>query len=101
MTALAGFVGDLTALILSSQRRAYTAEEIHGEVLRIAENHKQQIEGVLMPNESDKLRAWAAMAREAIPALPTITDPELRAKAEDASCDLLHRIALFVTEDLA
>lgn len=49
----------------------------------------------------DKLRTWAAMAREAIPALPTITDPELRAKAEDASCDLLHRIALFVTEDLA
>ena len=48
----------------------------------------------------DKLRAWAAMAREAIPALPTITDPELRAKAEDVSCDLLHRIALFVTEDL-
>lgn len=96
----AGFIGDITALVLASQRSTHTAEEVHEKVLRISERHKGELMSTLHPSDIDKLRAWSAMAREAIPALPTITDPELRTKAEDVSCDLLHRIAMFVTEEL-
>jgi len=46
----------------------------------------------------DKLRTWAAMAREAVPALPTIADPELSSRATDAAQDLLHRIAIFLDD---
>lgn len=46
----------------------------------------------------DKLRTWAAMAREAVPALPTIADPDLSSRATDAAQDLLHRIAIFLDD---
>lgn len=45
-----------------------------------------------------KLRTWASMAREAVPALPTIADPELSSRADATAQDLLHRIAIFLDD---
>ena len=94
----ASFIGDVTALVLASQRSVHTAEEVHEKVLRISERHKGELMATLHPSDLDKLRTWAAMAREAVPALPTIADPDLSSRATDAAQDLLHRIAIFLDD---
>ena len=48
--------------------------------------------------DREKIRAWVLMAREALPALPTIADAGLRAEAESCHLDILNRLQLLLTE---
>lgn len=48
--------------------------------------------------DREKIRVWALMAREALPALPTIADAGLRAEAESCHLDTLNRLQLLLTE---
>lgn len=48
--------------------------------------------------DREKIRAWVLMAREALPALPTIADSGLRAEAESCHLDTLNRLQLLLTE---
>jgi len=84
--------------------RLQAEADANAETERLAQEEADRIAeaarvAALAP-DLDKLRAWAAMAREAIPALPTIADPELSSRADAVAHDLLHRIAIFL-DDLA
>jgi len=48
--------------------------------------------------DREKIRAWVLMAREALPALPTIADAGLRAEAESCHLDTLNRLQILLTE---
>lgn len=48
--------------------------------------------------DREKIRAWVLMAREALPALPTIADAGLRGEVESCHLDTLNRLQSLLTE---
>ena len=76
MNRLAAISGDLTALVLTSQRSTMTAEEVHSGVVRIMEAHPEAIQ----TPDREKALAWLRVI--VLPALPDIQSKAIRDRLE-------------------
>lgn len=79
---LAAITGDLTALVLTSQRSLTTAEDVHAGVVRILARHP---EAITTPDR-EKIAAWCRVVT--LPTLPELASDELRAKLEAVRDDI-------------
>lgn len=82
MSRLAAISGDLTALVLTSQRSTMTAEEVHSGVVRIMETHPEAIQ----TPDREKAIAWLRVI--VLPALPDIQSEAIRDRLEQARDDI-------------
>jgi hypothetical protein len=92
MSRLAAIAGDLTALVLTSQRIATTAEDVHGAVVRIMERHP----GSIATPDREKAIAWLRVV--VLPSIPDIQSESIRARLEQARDDITNIINITKTE---
>jgi hypothetical protein len=89
---LAGIAGDLTALVLTTNHTHRTAEEIHGEVVRIMARHTEAIR----TPDREKALAWCRVL--VLPPLPEIESAAIREAMELTVTDIRHRVSVLERE---
>lgn len=91
---LAAIAGDLTALVLTSQRSLTTVEDVHAGVVRILARHP---EAITTPDR-EKIATWCRVVT--LPTLPELASDELRAKLEAVRDDIRNRLNITIHEML-
>lgn len=91
---IAAITGDLTALVLTSQRSLTTVEDVHAGVVRILARHP---EAITTPDR-ELVAAWCRVVT--LPNLPELASDELRAKLETVRDDIRNILNICAREAL-